>query len=130
MFSSDLWVCSLDRSCEDLRDLTPTIVYDPCISPRLTPLLAKDSTAEDPARVINISSVASVSAHAEETALAASGMGLWSCECPGGVYIESATILTGDFFLSDNTSKAAGEKLVFTRGRQKASSRRYITKYQ
>lgn len=47
---------------------------------RLSDLLAKDSNAEDPARIINISSVASVSAHAEGSAVADQGMGLWSCK--------------------------------------------------
>ncbi|KAG8962940.1 hypothetical protein FRC03_003610 [Tulasnella sp. 419] len=44
----------------------------------LTELLAKDSTAEDPARVINISSVAGLDTRAEDTALGAEGHGLWS----------------------------------------------------
>ncbi|KAG9036653.1 hypothetical protein FRB95_008237 [Tulasnella sp. JGI-2019a] len=44
----------------------------------LTEVLAKDSTAEDPAKVINISSVASYDTHAEETALGSEGHGLWS----------------------------------------------------
>jgi len=43
----------------------------------LTDVLAKDSDAEDPARVINISSVAGFDTHAEETALGAEGHGLW-----------------------------------------------------
>jgi len=44
----------------------------------LTELLAKDSTARDPARIINISSTASVSAHAEGSPLSGSTQGLWS----------------------------------------------------
>lgn len=44
----------------------------------LTDLLAKDSTAYDPARIINISSTSSVSAHAEGGPLAESNQGLWS----------------------------------------------------
>ncbi|KAG9042446.1 hypothetical protein FS837_010880, partial [Tulasnella sp. UAMH 9824] len=44
----------------------------------LTDLLAKDSTAEDPARVINISSTSSWETKADDTALAAPGKGLWS----------------------------------------------------
>ncbi|KLO19614.1 NAD(P)-binding protein [Schizopora paradoxa] len=44
----------------------------------LTDLLAKDSTAQDPARIINISSTASVSAHAEGSPLSGSTQGLWS----------------------------------------------------
>ncbi|KIO24609.1 hypothetical protein M407DRAFT_99495 [Tulasnella calospora MUT 4182] len=44
----------------------------------LTDLLAKDSTAEDPARVINISSISSWETTADDTALAAPGSGLWS----------------------------------------------------
>ncbi|KAG8888366.1 hypothetical protein FRB98_007761 [Tulasnella sp. 332] len=44
----------------------------------LTEILAKDSTAEDPAKVINISSVASYDTHAEETALGSEGHGLWA----------------------------------------------------
>lgn len=47
----------------------------------LTELLAKDSTADSPGRVINISSVAAANTVAEETALAAKGNGLWSCRC-------------------------------------------------
>lgn len=46
----------------------------------LADLLAKDSVATDPGRVINISSVASVNAHAEGSAVADKGMGLWSCK--------------------------------------------------
>ncbi|KAH8102156.1 rhamnolipids biosynthesis 3-oxoacyl-reductase [Cristinia sonorae] len=44
----------------------------------LTPLLEKDSTNLDPASVINISSVASLVAVTEASALAAKGDGLWS----------------------------------------------------
>jgi len=44
----------------------------------LTDLLEKDSHARDPARIINISSVAGVNAHAEGSAVASDGMGLWS----------------------------------------------------
>ncbi|TDL18488.1 rhamnolipids biosynthesis 3-oxoacyl-reductase [Rickenella mellea] len=44
----------------------------------LSDLLEKDSTSQDPARVINISSVAGVSAHAEGSSVADAGMGLWS----------------------------------------------------
>ncbi|KAI0267297.1 rhamnolipids biosynthesis 3-oxoacyl-reductase [Gloeopeniophorella convolvens] len=44
----------------------------------LTPLLEKDSTNHDPARVINISSVAAFSPHAAGTQLAGPGNGLWS----------------------------------------------------
>ncbi|THG92654.1 hypothetical protein EW145_g8636, partial [Phellinidium pouzarii] len=45
---------------------------------RLTDLLAQDATSTDPGRVINISSVAGVDAHAEGSSLADKGMGLWS----------------------------------------------------
>ncbi|KAG8975192.1 hypothetical protein FRC05_006360 [Tulasnella sp. 425] len=44
----------------------------------LTDLLAKDSTAEDPARVINISSNASFSAHADDSAMGNRGNGVWA----------------------------------------------------
>jgi len=44
----------------------------------LTPLLAKDSTNHDPGRVINISSIASVSALAAGSRLANDGNGHWS----------------------------------------------------
>jgi len=44
----------------------------------LTDYLEKDASSTDPGRVINISSVASVSAHAEESAVAAEGHGVWS----------------------------------------------------
>ncbi|KDQ59797.1 hypothetical protein JAAARDRAFT_68370 [Jaapia argillacea MUCL 33604] len=44
----------------------------------LSDLLAKDSTSYDPGRVINISSVAGLSAKAEESYLAEEGTGLWS----------------------------------------------------
>jgi len=44
----------------------------------LSDLLSKDADARDPGRVINISSVAGVSAHAEGSSVAGSGMGLWS----------------------------------------------------
>ncbi|KAF7790652.1 hypothetical protein EIP86_001608 [Pleurotus ostreatoroseus] len=44
----------------------------------LTELLAKGSTADDPGRVINISSVAAISTVATESLLAGSGNGLWS----------------------------------------------------
>ncbi|KAK2460697.1 hypothetical protein APHAL10511_007167 [Amanita phalloides] len=43
----------------------------------LTPLLAKDSTNQDPSRVINISSTASVEPHSEG-ALSSEGNGTWS----------------------------------------------------
>ncbi|KAI0059977.1 rhamnolipids biosynthesis 3-oxoacyl-reductase [Artomyces pyxidatus] len=44
----------------------------------LTELLAKDATNHDPGRVINISSIAGFSPHAEETRVAGRGSGLWS----------------------------------------------------
>jgi len=44
----------------------------------LTPFLEKDASARDPGRVINISSTASVSAHAEASSVAGDGHGLWS----------------------------------------------------
>jgi len=44
----------------------------------LTPLLGKDSTNVDPASVINISSVASLVAVTEDSALSGPGHGLWS----------------------------------------------------
>jgi len=44
----------------------------------LSDLLAKDSTSHDPGRVINISSVAGVAAHAEGSRTANEGTGLWS----------------------------------------------------
>lgn len=44
----------------------------------LTDLLAKDATSLDPGRVINITSVAGISPHAESRALADKGNGLWS----------------------------------------------------
>ncbi|KAI0305293.1 hypothetical protein B0F90DRAFT_1703223 [Multifurca ochricompacta] len=44
----------------------------------LTPLLAKDSTNHDPARVINISSIAGFSANASGSRLAGGDNGLWS----------------------------------------------------
>ncbi|TCD63653.1 hypothetical protein EIP91_005133 [Steccherinum ochraceum] len=44
----------------------------------LTPLLEKDANNRDPASVINISSMASVVAVTEDSALASSGHGLWS----------------------------------------------------
>jgi len=46
----------------------------------LTELLAKDSNNRDPARVINISSIAAFSPKAEGASVAAEGNGLWSCE--------------------------------------------------
>lgn len=47
---------------------------------RLTDLLAKDSTPEDPARVINVSSNASFSAHADDSAMGNRGNGVWACK--------------------------------------------------
>ena len=47
----------------------------------LTELLAKDATADDPGRVINISSVAAAHTLAMGSSLAGAGNGLWSCEC-------------------------------------------------
>ncbi|KAG8972838.1 hypothetical protein FRB90_010137, partial [Tulasnella sp. 427] len=44
----------------------------------LTDLLAKDSTAEDPAKVINISSNAAFSAHADDSAMGNRGNGVWA----------------------------------------------------
>jgi len=44
----------------------------------LTEVLAKNSSAEDPAKVINVSSVASYDTHAEDTALGDEGHGLWA----------------------------------------------------
>jgi len=44
-----------------------------------TPLLAKDSTNHDPARVINISSIAGISPIASGIMLAGTGNGVWSC---------------------------------------------------
>ncbi|KAI5117402.1 hypothetical protein M0805_004624 [Coniferiporia weirii] len=44
----------------------------------LTELLAKDATSTDPGRVINISSIAGVDSHAEDSSLANAGSGLWS----------------------------------------------------
>ncbi|KZS98804.1 rhamnolipids biosynthesis 3-oxoacyl-reductase [Sistotremastrum niveocremeum HHB9708] len=44
----------------------------------LTELLAKDSTNQDPGRVINISSVAGIQTVAEGSSLAEKGQGLWS----------------------------------------------------
>ncbi|PVG02194.1 putative NADPH-dependent beta-ketoacyl reductase [Serendipita vermifera] len=44
----------------------------------LTDLLAKDATSTDPGRVINVSSVASISVSASDTHLAGEGHGLWS----------------------------------------------------
>ncbi|KAG8911365.1 hypothetical protein FRC01_005754 [Tulasnella sp. 417] len=69
----------------------------------LTDLLAKDSTAEDPARVINISSNASFSAHADDSAMGNKGNGVWAY----------------------STSKAAVNHL--TRLMAVTLSRRYIT---
>ncbi len=46
---------------------------------RLTELLAKDSNNTDPARVINVSSIASLVAVSTDSALADKGHGLWSC---------------------------------------------------
>ncbi|CAG8706566.1 6854_t:CDS:1, partial [Acaulospora colombiana] len=46
----------------------------------LTDLLAKDATSTDPGRVINVSSVASISVSAADSRLAGEGHGLWSCE--------------------------------------------------
>ncbi|KAF8500246.1 hypothetical protein F5888DRAFT_1680438 [Russula emetica] len=43
-----------------------------------TPLLAKDSNNRDPARVINISSIAALSPVADRSKLAGEGNGLWS----------------------------------------------------
>ncbi|KAA1471893.1 rhamnolipids biosynthesis 3-oxoacyl-reductase [Dentipellis sp. KUC8613] len=44
----------------------------------LTDLLAKDATNSDPGRVINVSSIAGLSAVAEGSRVAGPGMGLWS----------------------------------------------------
>lgn len=44
----------------------------------LVPMLEKDSTSERPGRVVNVSSVASLEANVEDTALAAKGDGLYS----------------------------------------------------
>ena len=49
----------------------------------LADLLEKGATAEDPGRIINISSVASVNAHAEGSEVADTGRGLWSCKVVG-----------------------------------------------
>lgn len=46
---------------------------------RLSDLLAKDADNQDPGRVINISSTASVEAESEG-ALSDNGNGVWSCE--------------------------------------------------
>lgn len=45
----------------------------------LTELLAKDSTADDPGHVINVSSIAAVNTVAQGSALADKDNGLWSC---------------------------------------------------
>ena len=47
----------------------------------LTDLLAHDATADDPGRVINVSSMAALSTVAAGSPLAGVGNGLWSCTC-------------------------------------------------
>lgn len=61
-----------------MRHLTP---------PSLADLLAKDATALDPGRVVNISSVAGISTRAHGGELANPGDGLWSCECKASMSI-------------------------------------------
>jgi hypothetical protein len=68
-----------------------------------TPLLAKDSTNDEPGRVINISSIAGFSPIADRSRLAGEGRGLWSClSCSPSIRFTSAELLL------DHTSKAAG----------------------
>lgn len=58
----------------------------------LADLLEKDSTAQDPGRVVNISSTASISSVAAGSGLAGRGQGLWSCKFrdPFGMITESS----------------------------------------
>jgi hypothetical protein len=51
-----------------------------------TPLLAKDSNNHDPARVINISSIAALSPISNRSKLAGAGNGLWSCQFSSLLY--------------------------------------------
>ena len=66
------------RVCAQAHQVATQLTY----VDRLTEELAKDSTVDDPARVINISSIAAVNTVAEGSALADKGNGLWSCESP------------------------------------------------
>ena len=70
-----------------------------------TPLLAKDSNSRDPARVINISSIAGLSPVADRSKLAGKGNGLWSCQFQLFIIIFFMNIK----LVSDHTSKAAGK---------------------
>jgi hypothetical protein len=62
----------LFRATRRLKRLLVTVGF--------TPLLAKDSNNHDPARVINISSIAAFSPIADHSKLAGKGNGLWSCQ--------------------------------------------------
>lgn len=76
---------------------------------RLTELLAKDATADDPGRVINVSSVAAANTVADASALADKGNGLWSC-----AFLSFSVDLSFDLTPThtDNTSKAAVNHLT------------------
>ena len=68
--------------CHPLIFMRPTNLERP-VTVGFTPLLAKDATNHDSARVINISSVAGLSPIASGTKLSSSSNGLWSClSCP------------------------------------------------
>lgn len=75
---------------------------------RLTDYLEKEATATDPGRVINISSVAGVSAFAEGSPLAGKGNGLWSCEWSKHGQPYSYAYVEPTNSKIDNTSKGAG----------------------
>lgn len=74
----------------------------------LVDLLEKDSTNADPARVINISSVAGIEAESEGS-LSDAGNGVWSCKS-----YPIFNRLRSLIFRSDNTSKAAGKRIKNT----------------
>jgi hypothetical protein len=58
--------------------ILPTDLERP-VTVGFTPLLAKDSTNHDPARVINISSIAGFSPIADGLMVASGDNGVWSC---------------------------------------------------
>jgi NAD(P)-dependent dehydrogenase (short-subunit alcohol dehydrogenase family) len=74
----------------------------------LSELLAKDADNQDPGRVINISSTASVEPSAEG-ALSAGGNGTWSCQCLSSSSPSSILTMT-----TDQPSKAAVNHLTST----------------
>ena len=67
-------------SCHAFFRRSSLIQVGPPVTVGLTPLLAKDSTNHDPARVINISSIAAISPISTGTNVTGGENGVWSCQ--------------------------------------------------